>query len=272
MRDPLQYEGRRVLVTGAASGMGAACASILTEFGAEVHALDVRAAGVRGATVHVCDLADPDAIDVTLADIDGRLDALFNCAGLPTTAPGVDVMVVNFLGHRHLTERSIQRMGDGGAIAFVSSVAGMGWTQRLKDLMPLLRTPDLESGRRWCQEHADVVGANGYACSKEAINAYVAWRGAELASRGIRMNSINPGPTDTPMMPSFVESAGAEFFEQLPRPLGRNARPEEQAWALIMLNSPRSSFTTATTLFTDGGFTGGLLTGAVKMPTAVAAG
>jgi len=91
----------------------------------------------------------------------------------------------------------------------------------------------------------------------------VAWRGYQLAPTGVRLNSINPGPTDTPMMPSFVESMGEDFFEKFPKPVGRNSRPEEQAWAIVMLNSPRSSYTTATTLFTDGGFSGGLFTGSI---------
>ena len=126
-----------------------------------------------------------------------------------------------------------------------------------------METLDFDAARTWCEEHDDLIGLNGYGFSKEAINAYVAYRGCQLAPTGVRMNSINPGPTDTPMFPSFVESMGEDFFESFPKPVGRNSRPDEQAWALIMLNSPRSSDTTATTLFTDGGFTGGLYTGGI---------
>ncbi|MEY2434843.1 MAG: hypothetical protein QOC92_4568 [Acidimicrobiaceae bacterium] len=261
MNDPLQYEGRRVLVTGAASGMGEACASILGELGAEVIGLDVKDAVVELADFFRCDLSDPGQTDDVVDRVGEPVDALFNCAGLPTTAPGQKVMQVNFLGHRHLTESILPAMGNGGGIAFISSVAGAGWLPNIAALMPLLETQDFASGKTWCEEHPDLVGPTGYGFSKQAINAYVALRGFQLAPVGIRMNSINPGPTDTPMMPSFIESTGPDFFERLPKPIGRNARPDEQAWALVMLNSPRSSYTTATTLFTDGGFTGGLLTG-----------
>ena len=65
------------------------------------------------------------------------------------------------------------------------------------------------------------------------------------------------------MMPSFVESMGEDFFAKFPKPVGRNSRADEQAWAIVMLNSPRSSYTAATNVFTDGGFTGGLFTGSI---------
>lgn len=261
--DPLQYRGRRVVVTGAASGMGAACAAILGALGAEVFALDVKEAERGRATFVPCDLSDPGQIDDALRRVGGPVDALFNCAGLPTTAPGQKVMQVNFLGHRHLTEAIIPTMKPGGAVAFISSVAGAGWLANIGTILPLLETPDFAAGRQWCEDHPDSVGPTGYGFSKQVINAYVAWRGYQLAPTGVRLNSINPGPTDTPMMPSFIESTGADFFERLPKPVGRNARPDEQAWALVMLNSARSSYITATTLFTDGGFTGGVTTGQI---------
>ncbi len=263
MRDVLQYEGKRVVVTGAASGMGQSCVAVLSELGADVHGLDVTPADAADAEFHRCDLSDAAQIERAVSAIGGPIDSLFNCAGLPTTAPGHSIMRVNFIGHRQLTEACLQHMADGASIGFISSVAGMGWQGNLELLLELLATPDAASAAAWCEAHDDVIGANGYGFSKEAINAYVARRGCELAAKGIRLNSINPGPTDTPMMPAFVETMGAEFMENMPKPLGRNSRPEEQAWPLVMLNSPRSSYTAATTLFTDGGFAGGLYTGAI---------
>lgn len=263
MQDPLEYEGKRVVVTGAASGMGESCATILTDLGAEVHGVDIKEGSAPVAAFHQCDLGDPAAIDKTVADIGGPVDSLFNCAGLPTTAPGQKIVLVNFVGHRHLTESIIPLMPEGSSIGFISSAAGMGWTGSFANLLPLLETPDFAAAASWCAANDETIALNGYGFSKEAINAYVAWRGYQLAPTGVRLNSINPGPTDTPMMPSFVESMGEDFFAKFPKPVGRNSRPDEQAWALIMLNSPRSSYTTATTLFTDGGFAGGLFTGSI---------
>jgi NAD(P)-dependent dehydrogenase (short-subunit alcohol dehydrogenase family) len=263
MNDPLGYSGTRVVVTGAASGMGAACAGLLDELGAEVHGLDIKPGGDAFAGFHVCDLSDRAAIDAAVAAIGGPVDSLFNCAGLPTTAPSQTIMRVNFVGHRHLTESLLPQMRAGASIGFISSAAGMGWLMRMAEIMPLLFTADFDAAVAWCEEHDDLVGPNGYGLSKEVINAYIAFRGFQLAPQGIRINGIMPGPTDTPMMPSFVETMGEEYFDKFPKPIGRNSTPAEQAWPLIMLNSPRSSYVTATTLMTDGGFSGGLYTGGI---------
>jgi NAD(P)-dependent dehydrogenase (short-subunit alcohol dehydrogenase family) len=172
-------------------------------------------------------------------------------------------MLVNFCGHRHLTERVIPLMAPGGSIAFISSVAGMGWIVNAASMLAFVAQPDFAAGEAWLDANPDPWTGNGYACSKEAINAYVAWRGFQLAPEGIRLNSLNPGPTDTPMMPAFIESQGQEFFDNFPKPVGRNSTAEEQAWCLVMLNSPRSSYVVATSVFADGGFTGGLFTGGI---------
>jgi NAD(P)-dependent dehydrogenase (short-subunit alcohol dehydrogenase family) len=265
MEDVLRYEGTRAVVTGAASGMGAATATILAALGAEVHGLDIQPCGGAVHESHLVDLSDTDQIDAAVEAIGGPIDSLFNCAGLPTTAPDLAVMLVNFAGHRHLTEAVIPLLSDGAGIAFISSVAGMGWVANAARNLELVMTPDFDAARTWCEEHPEVIGGMGYSASKEAINAYVAFRGFQLAPSGVRLNSLNPGPTDTPMMPSFIESQGQEFFDNFPKPVGRNARPDEQAWALVLLNSPRNSYTTATSHFADGGFTGGLFTGGIDM-------
>jgi NAD(P)-dependent dehydrogenase (short-subunit alcohol dehydrogenase family) len=262
VHDPLQYEGKRVVVTGAASGMGEATATILTELGAEVHGVDIKQGTAPVKAFHLCDLSDPAQIDATVANIGGPVDSLFNCAGLPTTAPSQKIVLVNFLGHRHLTEALLPHIPQGGSVGFISSAAGMGWQGNTGHLLELVATPDFASGQAWCEAHDELIGLNGYGFSKEAINTYVAWRGFQLAPT-VRINGIMPGPTDTPMMPSFVEMMGEDFFEKFPKPVGRNSRPDEQAWALVMLNSPRSSYTVATNVFTDGGFSGGLFTGSI---------
>lgn len=262
MDDLLQLAGKRCVVTGAASGMGAATAALLVEQGAEVVGVDIKEGTGTFAAFHLADLADPASIDEAVAAIGGPVDSLFNCAGLPTTAPGQQIVKVNFLGHRHLTEALLPQMAAGSSVGFISSAAGMGWQQNVDTLLELLATPNFGSGAAWCEAHDEAIALNGYGFSKDAICAYVAWRGFQVAST-VRINAILPGPTDTPMMPSFVEQMGEEFFAKFPKPVGRNSTPEEQAWALVMLNSPRSSYTAATNVFTDGGFSGGLFTNSI---------
>ncbi len=201
MRDVLGYEGKRVIVTGAASGMGAATAAILVDLGVEVHAIDIKKPDVTGlASYTECDLRDPDQIDAAVDRIGKVVNMLFNCAGLPNSFPDLDVMLVNFCGLRHLTEAVAANMIEGSAIGSIASTEGIGWLQNMETLGPLLGTPDFAAARAWCEAHPTEL-ADAYGLSKEAINAYTAIRSDELAAAGIRINCLNPGPTDTLMSP-----------------------------------------------------------------------
>jgi NAD(P)-dependent dehydrogenase (short-subunit alcohol dehydrogenase family) len=273
VKDVLQYEGKRVIVTGAASGMGAATAQILVDLGAEVHTIDIKKPEVAGlASFTECDLREPDRIAETVAKIGKIVNALFNCAGLPNTFPNLDVMLVNFCGLRELTEAVIPLMVEGSAIASIASTAGIGWTANLELLSGLTATPDFAAAKAWCEAHPGQI-ANAYGLSKEAINAYTALRSFTLARDSIRINCVNPGPTDTPMMPEFEKAIGKKYMDEFPVPLGRHAVAAEQAWPMVFLNSPRSSFVTGLQFDCDGGFKGGLFTGqidpAVLMPEGI---
>jgi NAD(P)-dependent dehydrogenase (short-subunit alcohol dehydrogenase family) len=261
--DVLQYAGRRVIVTGAASGMGAATAQILVDLGAEVHAIDIKKPDLAGlASFTECDLREPAQIDDAIKKIGKIVNGLFNCAGLPNTFAPLDVMLVNFCGLRQLTEAVLPNMVEGSAIACIASTAGIGWMQNMELLFGLMMTPDFGAARAWCEEHPNEL-ANAYGLSKEAINAYTAYRSFALAKEGIRINCVNPGPTDTPMMPEFEKAVGKKYMDDFPVPLGRHAVAEEQAWPMVFLNSPRASYLTGHQLDVDGGFKGGLFTGQI---------
>ena len=85
--DFLGYKNKRVIVSGCFSGMGEATARLLLELGAQVHGLDYKETSLKLASFTQVDLRDPAAIDAAIAGIGGKVDALFNCAGLPQTAP-----------------------------------------------------------------------------------------------------------------------------------------------------------------------------------------
>lgn len=267
MDDVLGYAGKRSVVTGAASGMGEATAAVLHDLGATVIGVDrVEIGGPVDQQVHV-DLLDLASITAGAEAIDGPIDALFNCAGLPGPPfPEIDVMTVNFLGGRELIQQLLPKMVEGSGVVYVASAGGIGWQPNLPNLLGLLETDGFEAGRAWLEANPDVWSASGYAASKQAINAWTAWASTDLmADHGVRLNCTNPGPTTTAMMPFFHEANTKELVDAALGPVGRYSTAEEQAWPMIMLNSPRSSYVVGETLFADGGFFGALQTGRLDM-------
>ena len=125
----------------------------------------------------------------------------------------------------------------------------------------LLATHGFDAAVDWLQAHEESWSWSGYLFSKWVVDAWVGWWYPDLAGRGIRINCINPGPTDTAMMPAFHDFATKEVVDQAVGPIGRYARAEEQAWPLVMLGSPRMSYIAGEVLAVDGGFQGAMHTG-----------
>jgi NAD(P)-dependent dehydrogenase (short-subunit alcohol dehydrogenase family) len=264
MAEFLGYKGKRVIVSGCFSGMGEATARLLLSLGAEVHGLDYKDCALGLASFQRADLRDPASIDAAVAAIGGRVDALFNCAGLPQTCPPLDVMKVNYIGTRHLTDRVIALMGEGGAIASISSTGGLGWSRRMPVLMELIRATDFAGAVKWSTDHADIV-REGYALSKEAIIVWTMLSSSRLIKRGIRINCTAPGPTQTPMMREFEQATAKAVLTMAMQPIDRLSTPEEQAAPLVFLNSPAASYVNGVLLPVDGGFMGGMATGQIEM-------
>jgi len=266
MDDVLGYAGRHVVVTGAASGMGAAVAQLLLDLGARVTAIDVNPVALPVHQALQADLRDKAAIEAAAESIEGPVHGYFGSAGLPG-APfsDLDVMLVNFVGSRYLVDLVLSKIPAGGAIAVVASNAAMGWQLEVERLMKLVNTEGFDAGKQWCESHPEAMQPDVYSFSKKVVNAWVASRAGALITEGKRLNCINPGPTATAMMPHFVRNAGQQTIDAFIGPIKRQATPEEQAWPLIFLNSPRSSYVNGETFTTDGGFFGALQTGQVDL-------
>ena len=266
MSDLLGYKGKRVIVSGCFSGMGEATAKALIDLGAEVHGLDFKPSALPLASFNTIDLRDPATIEAAVAAIGGKVDALFNCAGLPGGGafPAMDTFKVNFAGTRHMTENVLPLMGEGGAIVSIASTGGLGWSRRIPVHMGLMQTKGFDGAMAWAEANTDQV-AEGYAFSKEAVIVWTQFMCAQLIKRGIRINCTLPSPTETPMMKAFHETSGKAVVDAAAEPLGRYSTAQEQANGLLLINSALAGIITGVVLPVDGGFMGSLATGQIDI-------
>jgi NAD(P)-dependent dehydrogenase (short-subunit alcohol dehydrogenase family) len=252
-----RYDGRRAVVTGCASGIGEHVVRQLTELGAEVVGLDKRRPAFEINDFHDVDLADPESIDRAVASISGRVDALFNVAGVSSGIGDPPLVVtINFLGLRHVTEALLPRMVEGSSIVSVSSLAAAAYREHLRSVAPLLNTATMQEGIDWCHRHPDELAGGGYQLSKEAIILYTMRSATLLGTRGIRINCTGPGVTETPILDQLRTAYGQGFLDDIPKPLGRVAGPAEQASVLLFLNSRAASYISGQVVWVDGGNVG----------------
>jgi NAD(P)-dependent dehydrogenase (short-subunit alcohol dehydrogenase family) len=249
------YDGQRVVLTGAATGVGAATTRMLADLGAQVHALDVVDVDGPIESFHQCDVSDPAAIAAAVAEIGAPIHKLFNIAGVPQTRPADSVIAVNFLGLRELTEVVLPLMPAGGAVAHVASIAGMGWLNRLDTVRELVETPDFAAGLAWTDAHLADQG-DPYFFSKECVIVYTMLRARPCWFDGrVRMNCVSPGPIESPMMPEFRTAMGSGTIDwTAAQSAGRLATPSEIAPALVFLNADESSYVNGLNLVVDAAF------------------
>ncbi|MDG4668569.1 coniferyl-alcohol dehydrogenase [Mycobacterium sp. 236(2023)] len=251
-----RYDGRCVVVTGCASGIGAALAQLVSGLGAHVVGLDVRppAADFGVAEFHAVDLADEGSIADAVATLDGPVDALFNVAGVSSGIKDpLRVVTINFLGMRRFTEALIPLMPPGSAIANVSSLAASQYLANASVTLGLLDTGSFAEGVEWCQHHPDALADGGYRLSKEAIILYGMRAVTALGTKGIRVNCTAPGVTDTPILDQLRGAYGQGFLDAFSNPLGRHADADEQASVLAFLNSAAARHITGHVIWVDGG-------------------
>jgi NAD(P)-dependent dehydrogenase (short-subunit alcohol dehydrogenase family) len=248
--DAFRYDGKRAVVVGGATGMGAAAAELLQSAGAEVVVMDFAEVTLPGATAIHVNLADRASVDAAIDECGGPVDALLSCAGVADGTPGIEK--INFIGHRHMIDRMLDSgaLGRGAAIGFISSAAGLGWEANLDRLKEYLATPDWDAAVSWIEQN----GGADYMSTKQAICAYVATQAFPMLKRGIRINAICPGPTDTPLAQANKEmwlGFGADYRAEV----GVDAStPLEQANALVFLCSQAAAAISGITLVTDVGY------------------
>jgi NAD(P)-dependent dehydrogenase (short-subunit alcohol dehydrogenase family) len=262
--ETFRYDGKRVLVVGGATGMGNAAARQVASLGAEVVVLDH--VPVDGFTSHILDLRDRDRIEGVLDEVGGTFDTLFSCAGVADGTPGIER--INFLGHRHLIDTMFAKgmLPKGSSITMISSSAGLGWLNNIDTVRDFVDGTDFDGGVAWMEANPN---NNHYMFSKQALCYYVASRAYEFGKRGVRINAICPGPTDTPLARSNEDlwlSFGRDFRDEIG--VGAST-PEEQGDVMAFLGSHGARYISGQTIIVDAGLDGAGLTEAYPSATPI---
>ncbi|QJU59291.1 glucose 1-dehydrogenase [Sphingomonas sp. AP4-R1] len=244
-----KLQGKVAVITGGSSGIGLATAKRFVEEGAHVVITGRREMELREAAVAIGEnvttvtgdvsrLDDLDRLYAVVKEKHGHVDILFANAGAGTVAPLEAASEahfdrtfdVNVKGLFFTVQKALPLFKDGGSIILTSSVSNI----------------------------MGLPAFSAYAASKAAVRSFArAWT-LELKDRNIRVNSMSPGPIDTPALATTTgltlqqaEQAAAQFSSQIP--MGRRGEPEEIAAAVTFLASDESSFITGIDLAVDGG-------------------
>ncbi|HUR77021.1 MAG TPA: SDR family oxidoreductase [Acidimicrobiales bacterium] len=268
--DRFRYDGKRCLVVGGATGMGAAAAQTIVDLGAEVIVLDYAPVTYDGVKESLqVDLRDQAAVDAALAQVGGPVHAIFSAAGVADGTPGL--MKINFIAHRHIVDSLIASgaLGRGGAVCFISSAAGLGWETEAESIGDFLGNETFASAVEWIEREENLLRDN-YMYSKQVMLTYVARAAYPLAKLGIRINAICPGPTDTPLARANAEmwlGFGQDWRDATGTQPGT---PEEMGDTMAFLNSDAARGVNGVNVIVDGGYMMSSLAGAYEPGTGVA--
>uniref|UniRef100_A0ABX1PPS2 SDR family oxidoreductase n=3 Tax=Aromatoleum TaxID=551759 RepID=A0ABX1PPS2_9RHOO len=245
------------VVTGSASGIGAAVCKVLNAAGHRVIGIDRGAADTNVDIV--ADLSTPagrqSAVDAVIERCSGVLDGLVCCAGVGVTAPSAGlILAVNYFGVTALVDGLSEALAKGKrpAALIIGSVAS---TQPGADSQPMVAAM-LAGNEADARAQADVLGAPhvAYASSKYAVTRYARQKAVVWGARGMRLNVVAPGAVETPLHQASKEDPRfGEAVKKFVAPLGRAGQPDEIAAMVAFLQSDQAAFIHGSVMFVDGG-------------------
>lgn len=263
VKDYFGYQGKVCVVTGAASGMGKAAAEMLVDLGAKVYALDWAQVKTEGVTAYIhTDLSKKDSIDNAFGQIPSHIDSYFGIAGVSgTTTDFLTTTKIDLISNKYICEEILpERMTGGGSIAFITSTGGNGWEQEGNKsvYLPVVQAKGWDGAVDAISQSvlSHLPGPMGYPFSKLAMNYLTVQLQALYAPKGIRVNAVLPGSTETGLTGDFTMMAGGEA--ELLSHTGyarRLALPREMAEPIVFINSDMASYISGERLIVDYGCT-----------------
>jgi len=253
----IDIKGKRIIVTGCASGIGAETTKLLRELGAYVIGVD-RNETSNADEFHQVDLSDKSSIDQLVNDLPTGAQGLANIAGLPPTAPPELVIQVNFLGLKYLTESLIPKLEDGASIVNLASLAGFEWAASVPQIQAAEQLDFADVASFVKEQKIDQEQSRSYFFSKEAVIAWTLKNRWTWRDRGIRMNCVSPGPVETPILKDFLETMGTRAEEDM-AVMDRAGRPSDIAPVMAFMLSDASVWFRGANLPLDGGMSSHIL-------------
>jgi NAD(P)-dependent dehydrogenase (short-subunit alcohol dehydrogenase family) len=246
--------GKCIVITGAASGIGARTAEVCTQLGAEIIGIDRQEPKAALAGFIGGDLSSQGGIDAIVAKLPQRFDALCNIAGLSGAPGAAPTVAVNFYGLRALSEAVAGKIREGGAIVSVASIAGYGWRANLNRAKSMLAAGGFPDVAAVLREH-NVAEPEGYPLSKELLLLWtqLAAHQPMFKSRGIRIVSVSPGPVETPILGQFRQVFGDQRVDSDIAAAGRAGNPSDIAPVIAFLCSDGARWINGANIAADGG-------------------
>lgn len=260
---------KHIVITGGASGIGAACASAFARRGARITVLD------RHRPEALCDqfipieMSDADSIDEAAGQVREPIDVLCNVAGLPPRKDsGALVLKVNFLGLRQLTERLLRTMAPQSSMVSIASRAGSNWRDNLSQIQSLMGLPGVDQADDFIVAHK-LDGTQAYNLSKQAVIAWTIGQTAQWFKLGLRANTVSPGAVSTGILNDFLTAFGDRASSSIAR-VGRPANAVEVASVIEFLAGQESAWIRGVDVPIDGGMGAMAISEQLNLASAVA--
>jgi len=247
-------EGKNIVVTGTASGIGKRTAELAQLMGANVFSVD------RDTPKHVVgdfiqgDLGTASGVEAILAQLPSCIDALANVAGLSGTPGAAPTIAVNFLGLRALSLGIAPKMNQYGAIINVASIAGFGWRPNVDKTRAAVAIQGFPDPAKFCTDHG-ITDEISYPTSKELLLLWT-YQSAHLEdfkSKNIRVNAVSPGPVETPILKQFRDVLGDARVDSDIGRVGRAGTANDIAPIIAFLASDGARWINGTNIACDGG-------------------